>query len=63
MNNKRVYLPIGSARLLNIEIFLDDKSIYKGMVEDAPEDYKKLKYSEVELNGTQVKYFVYSELQ
>ena len=42
----KVYDNIGSLRLLNIKVIMNDKdTIYEGMVEDAPEDIKKLKYS------------------
>ena len=46
-NKKRkVYVSIGSGRLLNIRVVLDDNPtpIYEGMVEDAPEEIKDLKY-------------------
>lgn len=49
-NKKRkVYVSIGSGRLLNIRVVLDDNPtpIYEGMVEDAPEEIKDLKYSKV----------------
>ncbi len=45
-NEKRkVYMSIGSGRLLNIRAILDDNPtpIYEGMVEDAPEEIKDLK--------------------
>lgn len=58
----RTYLKIGSARLLNIKVILDDTNlIYSGMVEDAPEQIKELKYSKVDV-GTNMVYYVYSEL-
>lgn len=59
---RKVYLPIGDGRLLDIIVFLDGEKIYEGMVEDAPENVKKLKYSEVQLGG-KITYFVYSEMQ
>lgn len=60
-NNKKVYGPIGDGRLLNIKVILDGEEIYSGMVEDAPDEVKKLKYSEVKI-GSQITYLVYSEL-
>lgn len=61
-NEKRVYFPIGSARLLDIKVILDDKVVYNGMVDDAPEDIRKLKYSKISLEE-KFTYYVYSELQ
>lgn len=63
LKNKKLYQPIGTARLLDIEIYLDGECIYSGRVEDAKQEYKKLRYSEIELSNNKVKYYVYSELQ
>ena len=54
----KVYDNIGTIRLLNIKVIIDDKeTIYEGMVEDAPEDVKKLKYSKIEIDsGTTILY-------
>lgn len=63
-NEKRkVYVSIGSGRLLNIRVILDDNStpIYEGMVEDAPEEIKDLKYSKVNV-ASQITYYVYSDV-
>lgn len=59
---KRVYLQIGSGRLLNINVILDGEQVYTGEVEDAPDNIKKLKYSKVKM-GNPITYYVYSELQ
>lgn len=61
MEENKVYLPIGSGRLLDIVVFLDDKEIYKGRIEDAPEEIKELKYSKVKV-GTPMLYYVYSSV-
>lgn len=61
-NERKTYLPIGFARLLNIVVYLDDNKIYEGMVEDAPKEIKDLKYSKVEI-GSEFVYKVYSKLQ
>ncbi len=61
-DKRRTYMPIGSARLLNIRVILDGVEKYNGMVEKAPDKIKKLKYSEVEMNGNEITYYVYSEL-
>lgn len=63
-NKKRkVYVSIGSGRLLNIRVALDDNPtpIYEGMVEDAPEEIKDLKYSKVNV-ASQITYYVYSDV-
>lgn len=62
MNNKEVYLSLGIGRLLNIIVYLDNKIVYEGMIEDAPEEIKKLKYSKV-IAGNKFTYYVYSEMQ
>lgn len=59
---KKVYLQIGAGRLLNIRVILDNEQVYEGMVEDAPIEIKKLKYSKVDM-GNPIVYYVYSELQ
>lgn len=63
-NKKRkVYVSIGSGRLLNSRVVLDDNPtpIYEGMVEDAPEEIKDLKYSKVNV-ASQITYYVYSDV-
>jgi len=59
---KKVYMAIGAGRLLDIIVILDGEKIYEGMVEDAPEKIKQLKYSKVEI-ASKMTYYVYSELQ
>lgn len=61
MENKRTYLAIGDGRLLNIRVILDEKCVYEGMVEDAPETIKRLRYSEIQI-GNPVTYIVYTKL-
>lgn len=62
MNDKEVYLPIGVGRMLNIVVFLDEEKIYDGMIEEAPEQVKNLKYSKMSV-GSQFIYYAYSEMQ
>lgn len=58
---RKVYQRIGSGRLLDIKVILDDeKELYSGMVEDAPEDIRNLVYSEVKM-GSPLTYMVYTE--
>jgi hypothetical protein len=59
-NNKREYMQIGLGRLLDIRVFLDNEMIYEGMVEDAPQEVKDLKYSEIEIQDKFI-YKVYSK--
>lgn len=60
-NGKRSYLPIGAGRLLNIRVVLDDNEVlYEGMVENAPEEIKNLKYSKFEKADKMI-FYVYSE--
>ncbi len=61
-NEKRIYMPIGAGRLLDIIVYLDDEKVYEGMIEEAPDEIKKLKYSDVKM-GNQLTYYAYSELQ
>lgn len=62
MDKKRVYGQIGLGRLLDISVYLDNELVYDGMVEDAPDNIKKLKYSEVEMQG-KIIYKAYSDMQ
>lgn len=61
-NERKLYQAIGSARLLDIRVILDDKIVYEGMVEDAPQEVKKLKYSDIKIKD-KFEYQVYSNLQ
>ena len=49
-------------RLLDITVYLDNELVYNGMIEDAPEEIKKLKYSDIEVQG-KVIYKAYSNMQ
>ena len=58
---RKVYQRIGSARLLDIVVILDDtKEIYNGRVEDAPDYIKDLKYSIIKM-GKAMTHYVYSD--
>lgn len=62
MNNSdlKMYQAIGDVRLLNIEVILNDNQlIYKGWVEDAPQNIKEMRYSKVEVDSI-MKFYVYS---
>ena len=58
---KKVYNQIGLGRLLDIRVIKDDtETLYEGMVENAPEEIKKLKYSKIETTD-KMNFYVYSE--
>ncbi len=53
-------MDIGSLRLLDIKVILDDKeTIFEGSAESAPEEIRKLQYSKVKMAG-KVELYVYS---
>lgn len=59
----KVYNEIGLSRLLNIRVIKDDtETLYEGMVEDAPEEIKQLKYSKIQTTD-RVNFYVYGEMQ
>ena len=60
-NKEKVYKPIDTSRLLDIKVILDGEEVYSGMVEDAPNEIKQLKYSKVDM-GSPITYYVYSDL-
>lgn len=53
-----MYGKIGESRLLNIEVYENSELIYKGKVEDAPEDIKNRNYVKVQINDGWVIYEV-----
>lgn len=58
---RRAYLTIGSGRLLDIRVIWEDTEIlYEGMVENAPEEIKNLRYSKIE-NADKMIFYVYKE--
>ena len=61
-NNKKAYLQVGSIRLYNIVVNYDGNEIYRGKVEDAPEEIRQLKYSKVNIS-TDIVCEVYRECQ
>lgn len=60
-NEQKTYMQIGTGRLLDIKVILDGEEVYSGMVEDAPNEIKQLKYSKVDMTSP-ITYYVYSEL-
>ena len=58
---KKVYNQIGLWRLLDIRVIRDDtETLYEGMVENAPDEVKQLKYSKIQTTD-KVNFYVYSE--
>lgn len=49
-----MYLKISDMRLVNITILKEGKKIYKGKVEDAPEEIKKCNYKSINFDGVDV---------
>ena len=48
----KIYDNIGSLRLMNIKVIKDNKdTLYEGMVENAPDDIKKLRYAKIEIDS------------
>lgn len=58
---RKNYLPIGESRLLNIKVIVDGNLVYEGMVEDAPDEIKEMKYYKIEM-GNPIIYYVDSSL-
>lgn len=58
---RRTYLQIGSIKRVDILVYIDDKEVYSGMSDDAPDDIKKLKYSKT-TQDSKMNLFVYSDL-
>ena len=57
---RKVYQKIGSTKLLDIRVILDGETVYEGQVDNAPQEIRELKYSEVEM-GTPLIYIAYKE--
>lgn len=59
--DRKVYMEIGTSRLLDIRVIKDDlETLYEGMVEAAPDEIKMLKYSKIQTTD-KVNFYVYSE--
>jgi len=51
-----MYGQIGESRLLNIEVYEEENVLYKGKVEEAPEEIRKRNYKTVEIKDGWVIY-------
>ena len=60
---KKIYMEIGTSKLLDIRGIKDDtETLYEGMVEDAPDEIKQLKYSKIQTTD-KVNFFVYTDIE
>ena len=50
----KVGLKISDIRLLNILVLKDGNEIYKGKVEEAPEEIKNMQYKNINFDGVDV---------
>lgn len=58
----KLYDNIGSLRLMNIKVIKDNKdTLYEGMIEDAPDDIKKLRYAKIEIDSGTTILHVFSQ--
>lgn len=58
---RKAYLTIWCGRLLDIKVIWEDTDVlYEGMVEDAPLEIKRLRYSKME-NRDKLIFYVYIE--
>ncbi len=56
------YGAIGSFRLLNIKVIWEDNDVlYQGMIEDAPEQIKRLNYAKIDM-GDPITLYTYREI-
>lgn len=53
-----MYGKIGESRLLNIEVYENNNLLYKGKVEEAPEDIRNKNYSSVQIKDGWVIYYI-----
>lgn len=58
MMKEKNYGLIGTGRLLDIEVYENDKLIDSGMIEDAPDEIKQKMYKNIELVGNKAIYNV-----
>ena len=58
----KLYDNIGSLRLMNIKVIKDNKdTLYEGMIENAPDDIKKLRYAKIEIDSGTTILHVFSQ--
>ena len=53
-----MYGKIGESRLLDIEVYENNNLIYKGKVEEAPEEIKNKNYNSVQIKDGWVIYYI-----
>ena len=58
----KLYDNIGSLRLMNIKVIKDNKdTLYEGMVENAPDDIKLLRYANIVIDSVTTIFLVFSQ--
>ncbi len=53
-----MYGKIGESRLLNIEVYENNSLLYKGKIEEAPEEIKNKNYNSVQIKDGWVIYYI-----
>lgn len=53
-----MYGKIGESRLLNIEVYENEALLYKGKIENAPEEVKNKNYQSVKIKDGWVIYYI-----
>lgn len=62
LKNRKNFPQIGSFKLINIQVVLDDKIIYDGDIQDATDEIKELYFYKSEFLGNKYKVYVSSEI-
>lgn len=62
LKNGKNFNKVGSARLLNIQVILDNKLIYDGSSEETPKDIKDLYYYKTDIKDNKFIFYVDSEM-
>lgn len=55
---EKSYLTIGSIRLANIIVIYNNETIYEGSTEELPDEYKMLKYYNIDINNGMITLYV-----
>lgn len=55
---RKTYLPIGSARKLDVRVIYDSQIVYEGPVDDALNEIRQLNYYDVSFQSDKVEFFV-----
>ena len=55
---EKSYLTIGSIRLANIIVIYNNETIYEGSTEELTDEYKMLKYYNIDINNGMITLYV-----